>query len=178
MKSLPAIFLVLSLMTSASLAETPSAEQVLTAAKTKAAAEQKAIFVHFGASWCGWCKKLDAYLVQPDVKPVFEKYFVPVKLVMGEHPPQKDLENAGADDLAKKLGGPGFPFHAFLDAQGALIVNSNREPGRQNIGYPAEPDEVDWFLQMIKKAAPKITDADLKALETPLRTPPPAANPK
>ncbi len=176
MKSLAAFFLMLSLLTSASLAETPSAEQILAGAKTKAAAEQKAIFVHFGASWCGWCKKLDAYLDQPDVKPVFEKYFVPVKLVMGEKPPQKALENAGADDLAKKLGGPGFPFHAFLDAQGALIVNSNREPGGQNIGYPAEPAEVDWFLQMIKKAAPKITDADLKSLETPLRTPPPAAS--
>jgi thioredoxin-related protein len=176
MKLLPAIFLTLSLMASASLAETSSTEQVLTGAKSKAAAEQKVIFVHFGASWCGWCKKLDAYLERPDVKPVFEKYFVPVKLVMGEQPPQKALENAGADDLAKKLGGPGFPFLAFLDAQGTLIVNSNREPGGQNIGYPSEPAEVDWFLQMVKKAAPKITADDLKTLETPLRTPAPTAS--
>jgi thiol-disulfide isomerase/thioredoxin len=163
-------------MASASLAETSSTEQVLTGAKSKAAAEQKVIFVHFGASWCGWCKKLDAYLERPDVKPVFEKYFVPVKLVMGEQPPQKALENAGADDLAKKLGGPGFPFLAFLDAQGTLIVNSNREPGGQNIGYPSEPAEVDWFLQMVKKAAPKITADDLKTLETPLRTPAPTTS--
>ena len=30
-----------------------------------AAAENKAIFVHFGASWCGWCRKLDAFLERP-----------------------------------------------------------------------------------------------------------------
>jgi thioredoxin-related protein len=62
MKSFAVCLLVLSLMEGSALAETPSAEQVLATAKTRAAAEQKAIFVHFGASWCGWCNKLDAYL--------------------------------------------------------------------------------------------------------------------
>ncbi len=32
-----------------------TADQVLAPVEAKAAAEHKAIFLHFGASWCGWC---------------------------------------------------------------------------------------------------------------------------
>jgi hypothetical protein len=65
--------------------EAPTADQVLNLAKTKAAAEHKAIFVYFGASWCGWCRRLDAFLDKPEIKPVFGKYFIPVKLVVQEN---------------------------------------------------------------------------------------------
>jgi len=169
MKS-PAIVLALAYFsTLVAVAETPSSDQVLAAAKTKAAAEHKTIFLHFGASWCGWCKRLDALLDRADIKPVFEKYFVPVKLVVQENENNKVLENAGADALLQRLGGPaGLPYSAFLDSQGALIVNSKRDG--QNIGYPGEPQEIDYFVQMMKKAAPKMSDEDLKTIETALRS--------
>jgi thiol-disulfide isomerase/thioredoxin len=148
--------------------EQPSANEILTSAKAKASAEKKAIFVHFGASWCGYCKKLDAFLERADIKPVFEKYFVPVTLVVQEK--NKSLENAGADALLKKLGGPaGLPYSSFLDADGRMIVNSKKDG--ENIGYPVQPQEIDWFVQMMKKAAPNISSDDLKTIETALKSP-------
>ena len=84
MKSLTPILAVLSAVTSLALAEAPSADQVVSQAEAKAATEHRAIFVHFGTSWCGWCKRLDAFLQWADIKPVIGKYFIPVKLVVQE----------------------------------------------------------------------------------------------
>ena len=52
--------------------------------------------------------------------------------------------------------------------RGSLLVNSKRD--WQNIGYPGEPQEIDWFVQMMKKAAPKMSEADLKTIEAALRS--------
>src|SRR5882672_12235757 len=144
MKFITSLFTFLCLFTVSTSAAPPTADQMLADAKAKASAENKAIFVHFGASWCGWCKRLDAFLDRPDIKPAFEKYFVPVKIVVQENDKNKALENAGADVWFKKLGGPdGLPFSAFLDASGTMIVNSKRssdtDPAGRNIGYPYEP---------------------------------------
>ena len=152
----------------------PPAGELIAKAGVKAVADGKAIYVHFGASWCGWCQKHDTFLEQPAIKPVFEKYFVPVKIVVQESEKNKGLENLGGEALLEKFGGPsGLPFSAFLDAKGALIVNSKRvsekAPQGENIGHPFAPEEIDWFVVMMKKAAPKMTVEDLKTIETALR---------
>jgi thiol-disulfide isomerase/thioredoxin len=167
------IILVLALLSHSVLAvygDAPAADKVMTAAKEKASIEHKAIFLHFGASWCGPCKVLDAFLDRPDIKPVFEKYFVPVKLVAPGYEHDKAPENPGADTLLRQIGGPdGIPYFAFLDAKGKMIVNCRLN--RHNIGFPAgDPDGTDYFLEMMKKAAPKMLDSDVKIIETALRT--------
>jgi len=87
--------------------------------------------------------------------------------VVQENDEHKALENPGADALLKRLGGPaGLPYSAFLDSTGRLIVNSKLSG--ENIGYPAQPKEIDSFVQMMKKAAPKMSEEDLKTIETAL----------
>jgi len=159
-------------------AATPSADEVMTAARKQAAEGKKAIFLHFGASWCVWCHRLDAFLDRPEVKPVIARYFVPVKLVVQEQAANKALENAGADALLAQLGGPaGLPYFALLDAKGGEISNSKMPPATagpaQNIGFPSEPAEVTWFLKKLREAAPGMTDAEARVIEQGL-----AAKPK
>lgn len=155
-------------------AEPPSADQILSQAEGKATAEHKVIFVHFGASWCPWCRRLDAFLNQPNTKPAFEKYFVPIKIVVQENEKNKALENSGGDALLKKLGGPaGLPYSAFLDAHCGLIVNSilpSSMGGEGNIGFPVKPQEVDWFVKMMRTAAPQMSADDVQTIQTELAT--------
>ena len=111
----------------------------------------------------------------PGNKSIFDKYFVQAKLVVQEVDAKQALNNPGADKFMEKLGGTdGLPFYAFLDAHGALLVNCQRptaaEPKGENIGFPVEPKEVEWFLQMIQKAAPKISPAELDTIEASLKS--------
>jgi hypothetical protein len=160
--------------------KTQSAWEILKAAQTKAADQNKSIFLIFGASWCEACHQLDTFLALPDVAPIVDQHFVIAHLTFGEgdagHP---DWDTPGCGDLIAKYGGVSssgmvaLPFIAFLDAKAKLIVNSNITTKAKNkgasTGFPTAPDEIKWFLAMLEKAAPTLTADDFHKIEAGLR---------
>jgi len=177
--------LSVSLFGSVPLGQKPApASQVLNDAEAQAAKQHKLIFLVFSASWCGPCHQLDSFVTAKEIDPILNKYFVFAKLNVeekaGKHP---ELESPGGEDLAAKLGAVdarsrsiGLPFIVFLDATGKLMANSNRPVDGQSrgasIGYPATPEEIDWFMAMLKKAVPSMSAAESHTIEDWLRNVP------
>jgi thioredoxin-related protein len=139
------------------------AKQLVQEAQQKAKKQKKAVLVLFHASWCGWCKKLEAVMALPEFKKMFEAHYQIVTLDVQEQGEKKaKLENPGGVEVMKEWGGEksGLPFYVFLDDKGKRLANSNALPKEQNIGYPAAPEEIEAFMELIKKTAPRWKEAD------------------
>lgn len=96
---------------------------------------------------------------------------------------KQGLNTEGGEDLMKKLGGgsEGIPFFAFLDGNGVMIVNSVRpkDPDGKHggtIGHPIEPYEIDYFMTMLAKAVPGMTEEERGTIEKKLRAQKDAVN--
>ena len=72
----------------------------------------------------------------------------------------------GGKEMCAKMGGgsSGIPFYVMLDSAGSPIGTSI-PPGGKNSGFPGTPEEIQYFISLVKKAAPKTTDAQAKVLE-------------
>lgn len=149
--------------------QVPSADAVLKEARAKAAKENKKLMVIFHASWCGWCRKMDASLNDPSVKDFFDKNYVITHLTIDESPDKKNLENPGAEELNKKWGGEdqGIPFWVIMDKDGNILADSQMEPGN-NVGCPAKAEEVAHFIKMLKKTS-SISEEEIGKVEERFR---------
>ncbi len=109
---------------------------------------------------------------KPEVKPIFDRYFVTVKLIIQESTDKKHLENPGGQGLKDANGGKnaGLPFFYFADAKGKPIVSAIRPAEGAdkggNVGCPYEPQEIAWFMEMLKRAAPKMAAPERAAIQT------------
>ncbi len=151
-------------------AQTPSASSVLNKAKAEAAQSGKNVFVIFHASWCGWCHKMDNTMNEADLKPFFQNNYVITHLTVMESKDKKDLENPGADKLLVDYHGDkgGIPFWYVIDKNGKLLADSRMDEsdGKKgdNVGCPARPDEVDYFIKVLKNTS-SLNDAQLSAVK-------------
>lgn len=154
---------------SAHCAPPESANTLFAQAKAQAKQEHKNVLLVFSASWCGPCKLYERFLEDPQMKPITEKAFVIQRIDVGEmKTDKKHADTPGGVELRTALGAPqepGFPFIVITDADGKPIVSSllNGDPNGGNVGYPASPDEIDWYVEMLKRTAPSLSQSDLLA---------------
>lgn len=137
---------------------------VLEKAMLQAKKEKKNVFVMYHASWCGWCKKMEANLQNEAIKPYFDKNYVTTFLTVQERK-DKSLENPGADEILKKYKADqsGIPFWQIYDADGKLLADSFDSKG-QNLGCPATKEEVAEFTDKLKKTS-SLTEKQRKKIE-------------
>ena len=161
--------------------KTPKADEILKATQSKAADQNKPIFLVFGASWCDACHQLDTFLAYPEIAAIFDRYFIVTTLTFGEGAAgHRDWDTPGADSLMEKYGGifsdgsADLPFVAILDAKAKLIVNSHqpgraRVPGGPGTGFPTAPDQIKWFVAMLRKSIPAITPEETTKIQDALQ---------
>lgn len=140
------------------------ASVVLEKAMVQAKKEKKNVFVMYHASWCGWCKKMEASMQNELVKPFFDKNYVTTFLTVQERK-DKSLENPGADEILKKYKADqsGIPFWQIYDADGKLLADSFDAKG-QNLGCPSTKEEVAEFTDKLKKTS-SLTENQRKKIE-------------
>jgi len=140
----------------------PAASDVVAGALKTASADRKVVLIEFGASWCTWCRRFEAFVQAPDVASIVAANYVVVNLVVQEREEKKALENPGGQEVMDKWGGAksGLPFYVFLDASGRKIADSNAMPDGGNVGFPGNAKEAAVFLGLLDKTAPRLASAD------------------
>lgn len=144
---------------------------ILTKPATVAAKAKKVLFVEFSASWCGYCKRMEKVLATESVKPIWDKYFVDVTVIVDEAEALKDKMTPGGDDLRKQLhgDGQGIPYFAFIKPDGTVLADSKLKSGA-NIGCPVTPEEVTAFMEKLKSAAPKMSETERNTIKVAFET--------
>lgn len=150
----------------------PSASEIMSRTEVQARSENKKILLDFRASWCGNCKLYDRFLGDPQMHKLLGRVFVFASMTTGEHSDDTNHVNTpGGPEYEATVGGKdaGWPYIIMLSADGKPIVDSFRpdrkaKSGKSNTGYPDAPEEVDWFVEMLRRAAPSLNQQELASI--------------
>lgn len=142
----------------------PTASDVMSKAYAQAKKENKKVLLMFHASWCGWCKRMDANMEKAEVKGYFKDTFVTTHLTVMESKDKIHLENPGAIEMMEKYkgGGSGIPYWLIFDSNGKLLTDSRNDKG-ENLGCPATEVEVAFFIKKLQKIT-KINATEIAAV--------------
>ncbi len=112
------------------------------------------------------CHLLRALPRRPRHRSHHEQAFVITTLDVGEHPtdtnittPPAPSSSAPCSVAAPPLSLPRHP-RAHRPPHRRLPPPRPLGPAGNNIGYPAVPAEIDWFLHMLQQSAPTLTPQD------------------
>jgi thiol-disulfide isomerase/thioredoxin len=169
---------LLSFVALAAVAAPPSADEVIRQAQAQAAREGKNVFVKFEASWCPWCRRLNALLTSERFGPAFQNSYVIAPITVREREEKRALENPGWATTFRRLRGApeqDVPYVVILSSKGEKLVDSYRPaagkiPG--NAGYPRTEPEVAAFLDLVRRTGRAFTAEDRLALRDFLRSGP------
>lgn len=143
----------------------PEAADVLAAARDKAKASRKMLFIHLGEPGQSWCRKLDEFLERKEIASIIAKDFVPVKidLVRMKH-------GRLMADVIRQGRGSELPWFVFTDTDMKPLVTSDGPKG--NVRFPVTEEDIDHFVGMLNKVRNVITDEDVIAIQKALSNKP------
>jgi len=163
---------------SGQMAPPATAQGILSQATAQAASEHKQVMLVFGASWCKYCHLLDAFFTDPKIQPIIGRHFVIVHFAVqdSKHP---EFNTPGAEKVYAQLMGDAaaevssLPNILMLSGKGELLASDLRPTEKnksgEHIGYPVEPEEIDWFMVMMHKSAPGLTAEEAGAIKSYLQ---------
>lgn len=146
-----------------------SAETVLARESAAAAAEDRTLLIAFFASWCVWCRPMDALFEDANTGPIMARHFRVLHFRVGERDAAlRALQYRGAEAAFDRITRPerdaGLPYLAILGADGRTISTSRSTVSGENIGFPSSNADMDWFESMLRQGAPQITPVELSHL--------------
>lgn len=141
------------------------ASDVFAGAKKLAAKDGKNIFMKFGAPWCGWCTRLDAFMNRDDIESILEKDFVVTKIDLVRMTGGQEFYEDVIKQSKSEMGG--IPWFLVMDAEGNALITSN-EPEHGNVGFPVADFERAHFIHMLESNAKRISKEEFETISKTL----------